>query len=105
MHDVGDVFFLIATIFEHGGDAGEVGDGIEIFGGLFGAVAAVEVCTDAAVEGVAGELADVVDEIADDFEFEATSCGVVWPRIQPGIIIQASRAAPMTPPRSMRALS
>ena len=47
VHDVGDVLGLVASFFEHGGDAGEVGDGVEVFGGLLGAVAAVEIGADA----------------------------------------------------------
>ena len=83
----------------------EVGDGVQVGRGLLAAVAAVEVGADAHVPGVAGELADVVDVI-DQRARACTpaSCGVVLPRIQPGTIIQASSALPMTAPRAISAL-
>ena len=71
MHDVGDVLVLVATLFEHGRNAGKIGDGIQILRRLLCAVATVEVGADAAVQRIASKLADVVNVVADDFKLEA----------------------------------
>lgn len=73
--DVVDVGGFVAAGGEGFGEGGDVGDGVEVHGGLFSAVAAVEIGADADVAGVAGELADVVDVFADLFEFELEVLG------------------------------
>ena len=65
VHDAFDVGVAVAAVAEQRGHLLEVGDGGEVSRGLFFAEAAVEVCADAAVVRVAGQLADVVDVVDD----------------------------------------
>ena len=80
----------------------QVAYAIEPGGGLLGAIAAVQVAADGRVVGVAGELADVVDVVGYGIETDDRARGLA--PIQPGASIQASRAAPMTAPRSISCL-
>jgi len=63
----GDVVGAVAALREEVGEVCEVGDAVEIERRLLGAVAAVEIGADADVARVAGELADVVNVLADPF--------------------------------------
>ena len=80
----------------------QVRDAIEPGGRLLGAEAAVQVAADGRVVRIAGELADVVDVVGHGFETDDLARGLA--PTQPGASIQASRAAPMTAPRSINRL-
>ena len=67
-HDPFDVRLAVASLLENLGDFVYVGDRIEIFRRLLFAEASIEVRADAAVLGIAGELANVVDVVDQFFE-------------------------------------
>jgi hypothetical protein len=63
----GEVVGAVAALREEVVELREVGDAVEVERRLLGAVAAVEIGADADVARVAGELADVVNVLADPF--------------------------------------
>ena len=72
----GDVGGGIAALREEIVELREVGDAVEIERRLLGAVAAVEISADADVARVVGELADVVNVLADFSMRRPKSCGL-----------------------------
>ena len=99
MRDLLDVLLTVAARREQRGEPGQIGDGVEVGRALFAAEPAVEIGADAAVAGVAGDLADVIDVIADGLERDAGALGRRLAADPAGTIIQASNAAPITAPR------
>src|SRR3954447_21804012 len=84
-----DVGAAVTAAVEDVGQLLQVGDRVEVAGGLLGAEAAVQVRADAAVQRGAGELADVVDVVgggveADDLRGRLASLppGVEHPRVK-----------------------
>ena len=75
MQDGFNVRLTITARAEQVGQSLQVGDGVEIRGALLASEAAVEVGADAAMAGVAGELADVVDVLDHFLELELRGFG------------------------------
>ncbi len=65
VHDPVDVFFFVLATFENFGDLVQVGNCFQVVWRLFFAEAAVEVGSHAAVFGVTGDLADVIERCPD----------------------------------------
>ena len=75
MRDELDVGGAVAACGEQRGQLREVGDRRDVGRALLAAEAAVEIRADAAVPGVAGNLADVVDVVDHAFERDAGALG------------------------------
>ena len=67
VHDAGDVLLAIAPFFQQTRDFLQVGYGVQVARGLFGAVASVQIRADGGVQRITGQLADVVDVIGHCF--------------------------------------
>ena len=102
MHDVGNIGLRVTAFFEDGGDLPQVGNGVEIGGALFLAVAAVQVGADGGVVELPVSW--------QTWSMWSTTVSSVMPalsiavRSHKGETIQMSMAVPMTPPRWASAL-
>jgi len=70
VHDLTNIFLLVTPRSEHVRQVGQIGDGVEICRGLLAPKSAVQVRANAAVEGIAGDLADVIDVVNDSFQLQ-----------------------------------
>ena len=103
VHDVGDVFLAVTAFLEDGCQLLIVGYRVDFEGGTIDAVLTVSVSTDGRMQGIAGQLADVIDVIGYVGEGDGLTRKVVAPR-------KCLRVRPVddllfTPPRSMMTLS
>ena len=65
----------VSAIGQRLGQSHEIGDAVEIHGRLFRSVTAIKIGADADVSGVACDLADVIDVLADLFHLQVE---VLW---------------------------
>jgi len=104
LEDPIDIFPGISACREERSDGDEISDAVEIHRRLLRPVTAVQIGADADMLRVAGDLADVIDVVADllDLQSEIFRFGTL---VRPVVtIMMASKAMPMTAPRSMSTL-
>ena len=102
MQDLVDVFGGISPLLKKFSNPLQGGNGLDILGRLLGPKAPVKIRTDPHVIGIPGQLTDVIGMIEQVLKIQPGPRGVVIPLSQPGTIIQASRAPPITAPLSIR---